>query len=169
MSFVFYTQSDFIRINPWFERTVEDRVNSFMYTGRFNDRVRNLQEESFKRMFDDCAVRSSSYNTMIHDATDRMTRVTDQNLERIRTAAETKVQELMQTEGELSKIRTTVHDTMAASIRLSISRIEDDARRAETARDESLKRMEKKISGLEFTNTILGICAFGMGLVFFSK
>lgn len=60
---------DFVRVNPWFTVTLEDRFGVLLSSERFERRVGNIQRDNFPDLFSQQVQSSSAFRHMLDTAT----------------------------------------------------------------------------------------------------
>jgi len=145
-----YTADEFISINPWFNVSVDSRIESWFESNLFRTRVKDLQASNFGNLFRQHAQDSQSYNELIQ----RLRRDVDADVQtgitRINNATENKVNDLVNNGAAFEPIRLAMLNSINTRTSSVLNEIKSNADTAERLRDERLKKAEADISNLKY-------------------
>ncbi len=138
----YVSSDDFVRVNPWFTVTLEDRFATFIHSTRFERRVRAIQSDNFPDLFSQHTQSNPIFRQMFEVYQRRLATAADDQVARINRAADDQVKNLVNNADNFEHLRSTIRD--AASVRTDIF-----LKNAEQQRNERLTALEKNTASVQ--------------------
>lgn len=159
----YVTEDSFLTYNPWFRLALENRLDDLVRSGKMRDKIEEVVDRKFPALWHRHMSDSSAYR----DILSRLHGETQEQVNRVRDAADAKVRELASSES-MVPLREKVFNTAMQRYETFQNGLNNKFAENESNRNKQLKEMETKLDNLSTRNTFLTFSsiALGIGLIY---
>ncbi len=140
---------EFVRVNPWFYVTLEDRFGALLSSGRFRHRVQDIQSENFPTLFNHHVASSDAFRRLFEDHRNRINAATDDGVTRLNRAAEQRVNELVNQGEQFTQLRQQIYDAAVTRSERTLADMQSKAEVAENSRTKKLTQIQESLDQVQ--------------------
>lgn len=150
----YVSADDFVKVNPWFIVSIDDRFGTFLNSHRFRGRVEDIQNEQFQSLFDRQVMNSTAFSRILTEHRQLLQTTTDSSIARINAATETKVADLTNDHQSFAQLRQDIANASAVRTDIFIADAKQKMQDEESKRNARLEKLENETDSLKSTQLL---------------
>lgn len=154
---------DFVRFNPWFAVTLDDRFGNFVNSRRFRERVEDIQSNQFSTLFNAQVANSSAFAMRLEDHKNALLAARLNHIQQINQAASAKVAEIVNSGPEFTQIRQDINNTVEQRTEALLKRTDAEYRQRSAVLEQKMENVQRT-QWLSFIGGVLCGGAAAVGL-----